>query len=229
MKTYEHIAAIPLFAGLPEAQLEALAGIAAPRTYRKGQEIFAEGDEGRGFYVILSGRVKVFRLSAEGKEHIYHIFGPREIFGEVSVFTGQGFPADARALTTVEALFFPREDFTELIRRDPSAALNMLALLSLRLRKFAAVIDDLSLKNVPGRLAAYLLYLSEKQEGALDLDLDVTKGQLASILGTIPETLSRILTKLRHQGLIETRGSRVRIVDLTRLAEVATEGRDLSQ
>ena len=227
MDTAGRIAGLPLFAGLPRKQHEALAMIVIGRSYGRGKIIFSEGDEGAGFFAILSGRVKIFRLSPEGKEQIYHIFGAGESFGEVSVFSGQGFPAFAKALMATEVLFFPRDAFIGLITRDPSLALNMLAVLSMRLRRFAAMIEDLSLKEVPGRLAAYLLYLSEKQGRVPELDLDVTKGQLASLLGTVPETLSRILARMGRQDLIRSRGGRVRILDRSLLEEIATEGRKL--
>jgi CRP/FNR family transcriptional regulator len=102
----------------------------------------------------------------------------------------------------------------------------MLAVLSWRLRKFAALVEDLSLKEVPGRLAAYLLYLSRRESGKAEFDLDISKGQLASILGTIPETLSRILGKMGRQGLISSKGSRIRILNRTTLEEIA-DGRKL--
>ncbi len=91
----KQLAGIPLFAGLSKAQYEALARIGVRRSCRKGERIFSEGDEGTGFYVVVAGRVKIFKVSADGKEQILHLFGPGESFGEVSVFTGQGFPADA--------------------------------------------------------------------------------------------------------------------------------------
>ena len=131
---------------------------AVNRSYKKGQTIFSEGDEGAGFYAIISGRVKIFKLSPEGKEQILHMMGAGEIFGEVPVFTGQEYPANAEAHINSSLLFFPRNSFIELVKKDPSLSLNMLALLSWRLRRFAALIEDLSLKEVPGRLAAYLLY-----------------------------------------------------------------------
>jgi CRP/FNR family transcriptional regulator len=120
--------------------------------------------------------------------------------------------------------FFPRKSFVDLIKRNPSLALNMLAVLSKRLRRFAALIDDLSLKEVPGRLAAYLLYLSDQKKGAKNLELTITKAQLASLLGTIPETLSRIFGKLSSQGLIETDGRRIRILDSEALQDLGESG-----
>ena len=227
MNVIDHIVTIPLFEGLQKKQHAALAMIAINRPYKKGQTIFSEGDEGTGFYAIISGRVKIFKLSLEGKEQILHMMGPGDIFGEVPVFTGQGYPAYAEAHAQSILLYFPRNAFIELVRQDPSLSLNMLAVLSWRLRKFAALIEDLSLKAVPGRLAAYLLYLSKSSPGKDELTLDISKAQLASILGTIPETLSRILGKMNRQGIIKSAGSRMRILDHTTLEKIATEGMKL--
>jgi CRP/FNR family transcriptional regulator len=221
------IANIPLFEGLPVTQHEALARIALMRNYKKGQTIFSEGDEGNGFYVVLAGRVKIFKISPEGKEQIFHLFGPGEPFGEVAVFTGHPFPAFAEAYMLSSVLFFPKAAFTGLIKKDPSLALNMLAILSMRLRKFAALIEDLSLKEVPGRLAAYFFYLNAKDKNSRHLKLDISKGELAALLGTIPETLSRILTKMNRQGLIRSDGSRIIILDRPGLEAIAREGKKL--
>jgi len=224
MKIVQHIAAIPLFEGLPKEQQDDLAMIVTDQVFRRGQTIFTEGDEATGFYVGITGRVKIFKLSFEGKEQILHIFGPGEPFGEVPVFTGQHFPANAEAMEESRIFFFPRDSFIELIRRNPSMALNMLAVLSVRLRRFTHLIDDLSLKEVPGRLSAYLLYLSEQEKGTTDLELTITKTQLASLLGTIPETLSRIFGKMSKQGLIELDGPRIKIVDRQGLEDLAETG-----
>ena len=225
MPILNHIARVPLFEGLPPQQIEDLAMIVTDQVFRKGETIFSEGEDGNGFYVVITGRVKIFKLSAEGKEQILHFFGPGEPFGEVPVFTGQHFPANAEAIEESQVFFFPRRSFVDLVKRNPSLALNMLAVLSKRLRRFAGLIDDLSLKEVPGRLAAYLLYLSSQNQGSKDLELTITKAQLASLLGTIPETLSRILGKLSSQGLIETDGRRIRILDSESLQELAESGR----
>jgi CRP/FNR family transcriptional regulator, dissimilatory nitrate respiration regulator len=221
----EQIARIPMFKGLPQQQLKDLAGIVVPRSFKRVETIFSEGDEATGFFVVVSGRVKIFKLSGEGKEQILHIFGPGEPFGEVPVFAGTRYPAYAETLEETQALFFPRASFIALIRREPSLALNMLAVLSLRLRQFTHLIENLSLKEVPGRLAAYLLYLSENSSQTDDLELDVAKGQLASLLGTIPETLSRILAKLISQELIQVNGPKIKILDRQGLEDLAEGGK----
>jgi len=221
MRLVDHIASVPLFQGLPRKQHEDLSMIVVDQVFRRGQAIFFEGDEGNGFYVIISGRVKIFKLSPEGKEQILHIFGPGEPFGEVAVFAGERFPANAETLAASRVFFFPRPAFIDLIAKNPSLALNMMAVLSGRLRRMAHLVEDLSLKEVPGRLAAYLLLLSEKNKKALKFELEVSKNQLASLLGTIPETLSRILTRMTREKLIKTDGKNIEIVTRKALEELA--------
>ena len=224
MGIIQDIATIPLFQGLPDKHLEDLAMIVVDQVFQRGQVIFSEGDDGNGFFVAITGRVKIYKMSPDGKEQILHIFEPGEPFGEVPVFTGQQFPANAEAMKECRLYFFPRDSFVHLIKKNPSLALNMLAILSKRLRRFTMLVENLSLKEVPGRLAAYLLYLSDKGEGARDLELSITKGQLASLLGTIPETLSRILGKMSGQGLIETEGPKIKILDPRGLEDLAEWG-----
>ncbi len=222
MELIKHIAAIYLFKDLPDEHLNDLAIILTDQVFRKGQLIFSEGDEATGFYVVITGRVKIFKLSMEGKEQILHIFGPGQPIGEVAVFEGKRFPANAESLEDSRLFFFPRNAFMERIKENPSIGLHMLAVLSQLLRRFASLIDDLSLKDVPARLAAYLLYLSETQPSVDNLSLDISKGQLSSLLGTVPETLSRILTKMINSGLIRSDGTRgIRILDHKGLEDLA--------
>lgn len=215
---------IPLFAGLPADLSESLVDIVTDQVFGKGQVIFSEGEEATGFYVVVKGRVKIHKLSPDGKEQILHIFGPGEPFGEVPVFTGQNFPAHAEAMEESRIFFFPKQSLIHRIKKNPDLALNLLGILSKRLRRFTALIDDLSLKEVPGRLAAHLLFLSKQKKGSDSLELPMTKAQLASLLGTIPETLSRILARMAAQGLIETRGRRIRILDRASLQELVDSG-----
>lgn len=217
----DQITSISLFSGLPAEQIESLAMITAENIYKKGENIFSEDEQATGLYAVASGRVKIYKLSPEGREQILHIFGPGEVFGEVPVFAGKIFPANADAMEESRVLFFPRDALIALIQKNPSIALSMLAVLSMRLRRFASMIDDLSLKEVPGRLAKHLLYLNNQGKSSSDLDLNITKGQLASLLGTIPETLSRILAKMVDNGLIETDGRRIRLIDKDGIQELA--------
>lgn len=217
------VARIGLFAGLGPREQAALAGIAEVRAYARGQDIFFAGDPGQGFFSVASGRVRIYQTSLSGKEHILHVFGPGEVFAEVAVFSGGAYPANAQALEDGACLFFPRERFRNLLSTDPDLAMNMLGLLSLRLRQFVKKLEDLSLREVPARLAAHLLLLSAESRKR-QLALGLPKGQLAAYLGTIPETLSRVLRRLADDGVIAVTGNAVEILDATRLAAIASGG-----
>ncbi len=217
----DHLVRVPLFEGLPVAQLWDLARIAVSKPVARGDMLFSEGEKAEGFYVILSGRVKIYKVSMEGKEQILHIFGEGEIFGEVPVFAGGNYPAHAETLEKGRVLFFSRNDFVALVKNEPALALNMLSVLSLRLRRFTHMVEDLSLKEVPGRLAAHLLYLGERNPGKDILELEITKSQLAGLLGTIPETLSRILSRMIQQRILQVDGRSIRVLDRDTLQALA--------
>jgi len=200
--------------------MDDLTRITVKRSFLKNQTIFSEGDDAEGFYILTSGRVKIFKLSREGKEQILHIVEPFEPFGEVPAFSGRRFPAHAEAMEDSIVLLFPITAYIELIKKDPSIALNMLALLSLRLRQFSKLVEDLSLKEIPQRLAAYILLLSDKEKKD-EIELNINKKQLASLLGTIPETMSRILNRMQTDNFIEVQGKRIRLMDKKALEDLA--------
>ena len=224
-KIIDIISEIPFFNGLSDSQLQEIEQIAVNKQLNKDTFIFSEGDESNGFYVVVVGQVKIFKLSPDGKEQILHILGPGEPFGQVAVFSGRSFPANAQVIAKSRLLFFSKKDFIDLIKRNPSLALNILGVLSTRLRQFAIQIENLSLKEVPGRLASYLIYLAEELGNEYDVDLPISKGQLASLLGTIPETLSRIFARMSEQGLIEVSGRNIRLIDRSRLEELSELGK----
>lgn len=139
MNITNFLATIPLFKGLSQAQCDELAMIATDQEFAKGRTIFDEGEPGVGFLLVMTGLVKIYKLSPDGKEQILHIFGPGEPFAEAAVFIGSPYPAHAMALADSRVLFLPRQGFINLINRHPELALNMLATLSLRLKKFATM------------------------------------------------------------------------------------------
>ena len=227
MNIAQIIEGLPLFQGLPAKQQQNIARIALIKTYPKNSTIFTEGDNATGFFIAHQGRVKVFKLSSEGKEQILHIIAEGEPFGEVAVFTGSTFPAHAEAIDECKVIFIPRQSFVDLITVDPSLSMNMLAILSRRLKQFTFMVENLSLKEVPQRLASFLLESSREKEGATEVRLAITKGQLASLLGTIPETLSRILNKMIVQDVIGVKGRVITIRDRGTLEEIATSSKFL--
>jgi CRP/FNR family transcriptional regulator len=221
MEIRKHLSQVDLFKDLTVDQLDEVARIVSDKEYKRGQLIFSEGDDGVGFYMVIRGRVKVFKVSPDGKEQIMHIFGQGQPFAEVPVFEGSRYPANAEAMESSRLFFFPKKAFVNLIHENPSLAMNMLASMSQRLKQFSRLIESLSLKEVPGRLASYLLYLSDRNGSIDEFELDIAKSQLASFLGTIPETLSRIFTKMTSRELIRINGPQVTILDRTGLEDLA--------
>ncbi len=221
----EMLSQCPLFEGLSDMDRGRLIELAIQRHLPKKALLFGEGDQADGFYLILSGSVKVFKTSPDGKEHILHIFGPGEPVGEVPVFSGKAFPAFAETLKKSDLLYFPRSRFLDLASRRPQILLNMLATLSVRLRQFAQKIEQLSLKEVASRLSETLLELAGEPSGTGKngvAQLRITKGQLASQLGTTPETLSRTFQKMTRLGLIRVQSRRVEVLDRRGLQELAS-------
>ena len=216
----------PLFAGLKEEDLKKIKGIALLKQVGKKKVLFSDGEEAKGFYVILSGKVKLYKISPEGKEQILHVVSAPDAFAEAALFLEGNYPAFAEALADSQLLFFPKRDFVHLIETNPQLSINMIVSLTHFLRKFASLIEELSLKVVSSRVAKYLIGLSLKSakdgKNPKEVDLDLSKTQLASKLGTISETLSRTLAKMKAKGVINVRKKRILILNRELLEEMAS-------
>jgi len=216
----------PLFAGLKEKDLKRIRAIASLKKVQKKEILFSDGEEARGFYVILSGKIKLYKVSAEGKEQILHIVSAPDAFAEAALFLEGSYPAFAEALTDCQLLFFPKRDFIRLIEKNPQLSINMIVTLSHYLKRFTSLIEELSLKEVSSRVAKYLIDLQMKstKEGKSpkEVELDLSKTQLALKLGTISETLSRTLAKMKAKGIIDVKRSRILILNRETLEELAS-------
>ncbi|XPV76494.1 MAG: Crp/Fnr family transcriptional regulator [Desulfovibrio sp.] len=218
MQIIDYIKKDILFQGLDEEMLKQVAAMGILRSYAKGQMVFHAGDEGNGFYMVAEGQVKIYQDSPSGKEQILHMFGPGNAFGEVAVFQARSFPANAKVLQKGKLIFFSRETFIEGIKADPELAIAMLGLLAMRLRGLVRKVEALSLRDVPSRLAEYLLRLEEEQGGP-DIVLSMKKGEIAALLGTIQETLSRVLKKFSESGAISIKGKNITILNKEQLED----------
>jgi CRP/FNR family transcriptional regulator len=225
-RTIDILRKTPLFATLPDDDLLRVADLAVSRRFAKKEAVFREGDRADGFFIVASGKVKVFKLSGEGKEQVLHVLEGGQTFAEAVIFEGGGYPAHAEALTDTELLFLPKRPFVDLLERHPKVAIRMLASLSRWLKRMTDLAESLSLKDVETRL---VFYLSEElkargipaKDGA-ELELAIGKNVLASRLGTVPETFSRTLKKLQDEGRIAVRGKRIRVLSAERLFSILT-------
>jgi len=211
---------VPLFSALSETELQELLRVCPTRSVPAGSQALRPSQQAEGFYIILAGKVKLYKLSAKGDEQILHMYGPGDTFGEAAMWAGIRYPAYAEALVDAVLLVVKRSVLKDLIAQNPDLALAMLGGMSAKLREFNQLIEQLSLKEVPARLGGILLELPVKP-GTDTVALKQTKRELAAQIGTIPATLSRAFKKLNAMGLIEVNGSEITILDPDGLTELA--------
>lgn len=206
-----------LFNSFTEKEIDLLSKSISTKKVSKGEQIFSEGQEASAFFIIVSGKVKIFKLSPDGKEHILHIHNPGEPVAEAAIFDSMDYPASCSAIEDSILIRISREGILSLIRKYPELALKMMSGYSRRLRQFVLKIEELSLKDIKSRLASYLLENSVLQKNTLICDLSYSKKEIASLLGTIPETLSRALSFLKQKNLISEENNRIIIKDPEKL------------
>jgi len=211
---------IPLFSELSSSEIDALEKIILSREFGKNEFIFHEGDKAAHLYVVASGKVKVFKLSSEGKEQILQVVGSRQIFAEAAMFSGDDYPAFAQALEDSHLLLLEREKLLSLLTQNPSLGLKMLSALSYLLRRLNRLVEDLSLREVQARLAKFLLDQSARHESSEFL-LPLKKESLAWSLGTVSETLSRNLKRLKDRSIIDITEKKIKIVDREALFRIS--------
>jgi len=217
---------IYLFSGVSDADLEVLTQMAVSKAFARQATIFWEGREAQGFHLLSRGYVKLVKSSLDGKEYIIRLVGPGETFAEAAVFSDASYPATAMALEDCQTLFFPKAPFLRHLAASPTLARNMLATLSRLMLHLTRQLEDLSLKEVSARLARYLLERCQERHGRIEkglaFELPTTKTHLAAYLGTIGETLSRTLSRLKSQGVIEVEKGRITITDPAVLKKIAS-------
>lgn len=221
----EIFSSLPLFSALTTEQIRDVISIASIKIIKKNRVIFSEGESYTGFYVLLHGSVKVYKLSSDGKEMILHIIKPPETFGEIPLFEGGNYPVNSQTMSDSTVIFFPKRDFLKILSSNPQICMNMLAGFAHRLRKLTRKIEELTTKEVVNRFACYLI--EEMKKGGTDksdspyVELNISKKNIASYIGTITETFSRVLKKLQDEEIIEVTGKRIYIKDYNKLKTLA--------
>ena len=212
---------LPLFAALGDKDLEAVGGLVVCRKYRRNTFVFTEGEPGEALCFVKSGRVKISKITPDGREQILHIMAPGDIFGEVVLFDGGPYPATAEVVEDAEIGMIRNQDIDNLIRRNGDVALKMLKIMARRLKDAQAKIRDLALKDTVGRTAGLLLRLAQtsgvKEKEGIRVPLDLSRQDLANMIGTSRETITRVLCELDRQGVIHLERSEIMIIDPERL------------
>jgi CRP-like cAMP-binding protein len=219
--------ATELFHDLNEDVLSRLAEKAVERELSAGETLFVSGENANGLYIVASGSVRAFRTGADGREQIIHVERAGATVGELPVFDDLPYPSTVAAEEDCTVVFLDRATVVEMCHAHPEMAMAALRVLSRRLRKCAALVETLSLRAVGQRLALWLISevtaRGKKKGKGADLELTLSKEQLAARIGSVREVVSRAIAKLDEQGLIRVAGQHVHIPDIQRLADYAEQ------
>lgn len=216
----EELRRAPLLSRLEPEQLDRVSRHATRISLDADQLLFSQGDAATRFYLLLSGQMRLFRLSPEGAEKVIEIVSPSQTFAEALMFlNAPRYPVCASALAASALIAIDARDFSAMLRESVDTCFLLLGALSQRLRGLIGEIDDLTLHTATSRVARYLA--AKTPPGGDSLELDVRKGVLASRLSVQPETFSRVIKSLTDQGVIRMQGSQVSVLDRTALFAVA--------
>ncbi len=211
-----------LFSSVDSALLSKITLAAQIRSFEKNEIVFQEGADAAGFFIVMKGRVKVYKLSVSGDEHILHIIGEGGSFAEAVVFGELSrYPAFAEAMEETEALFIPKREFLTALRSDFALTQAVLASLTDKLKYFNVLVEELSLKEADARAAKYFLDLSFKKNSDT-LTLDIKKVELARRLGIAPETLSRIFKRWKSQRVIRIDKAHFTLLKKDKLQQISS-------
>lgn len=201
--------AVPIFADLDQRTLQALSTRCVPRTVGEGFVLFRAGERSTGLYLVLEGRVRIFRTSPDGREQTLAVEGAGRPIAELPLVDGGPYPATAVTVSPARLIFLPRPEFEHAFRTDPDVAAAVVRALGRRMRHLVQLVETVAFRDVAARLAMWLADYAERhgtaEAGGVSLLLDRTQDELATELGTARESVSRALKQLRERGLIVSR------------------------
>ena len=223
----EYLKQVPLFSDLPAEVLKRIDAVVLERNYKKGESIFLEGEPGEGLHFVRTGRVKIVKTAEDGREHIIKFLKAGEIFAEVLLFNHLPYPAASVAVEDSRVGLIRNEDLEKLILENNALALLLIRSLSQRLLYAQQKIKELALQDVPARTAELLLRLSREQgkrdaAGKPLLELPESRQELAGLMGTSRETLSRTLSDFKKRKLISMVGNCIVLLQEEKLLELSS-------
>ncbi|MFZ1980370.1 MAG: Crp/Fnr family transcriptional regulator [Smithella sp.] len=223
MDISKQIKDIILFQGISPEKIKELASQSVYKKFKPGEMVIGEADPIRSFYVVISGQLKLYRSSVEGKEQTLQLLGPGDPFGLCTAFATDSFPASAMAIEESAVLLIPGTVMEATARQEPALLFNIIQILSQRLKDSMTLIESLALKEIPERLASFLRHESAKNKTDKNdiVKLTISQRELAKILGATPEALSRAIRKMANEGIISASGREISILDSKALDELA--------
>ncbi|MCW8806404.1 MAG: Crp/Fnr family transcriptional regulator [Ignavibacteriaceae bacterium] len=226
MEKVEFLKSVPIFSELKDETLSQLSKTGSVQSFSKDSIILSEKEAGSALFIIISGKVKISRISAEDndKEVILALLNPSDFFGEMSLLDGLERSATATAMDDSKIFIIQRNDFLQLLNDNPDVSIALLQELTQRLRAAGMKIKALSLKDAEGKVATVLLQLADDvgkiKQGVVEIEKLPFQHELANMAGTSRETISRTLHAFAKKGLIELEGSKLRIVEYEKFKEL---------
>lgn len=218
---------VPMFAALPADALDEISRLFVQTTYRAGEYIFFEGDSAHRLYVVHAGEVKLIKHSESGQDVILRVFAPGEVFGGIAFLAGHRYPASAQAQTDVQVLSMAGEAFRDIVQRHPDVALAVIRVLANRLHDAHEQLRQFAAERVERRLARMLLKLADQVGIPVDegirIDMPITRQDLAEMTGTTLETVSRIISRWRREGIVQAGREEIIITYPHRLVLIAED------
>ncbi|HKS52509.1 MAG TPA: Crp/Fnr family transcriptional regulator [Pseudonocardiaceae bacterium] len=214
-----------IFQGVDPSAVQDLRTALEPVSFPRAHVIFSEGELGDRLYIILSGKVKIGRRSPDGRENLLAVFGPSDMFGELSIFDPGPRTSTATTVTEVHAVTMDRTALREWITKRPEIAEQLLRVIARRLRRTNNMLADLIFTDVPGRVAKALLQLAHdfgtQEGGTLRVTHDLTQEEIAQLVGASRETVNKALADFAHRGWLRLEGKSVLILEPQRLVRRA--------
>ncbi|NCS89143.1 MAG: Crp/Fnr family transcriptional regulator [Ignavibacteria bacterium CG2_30_36_16] len=214
---------VPIFSELSDSTLEQISKLGVKKKFPKDSIILFEHETGSALFVIVSGKVKVSRVSEDGKEVILTILGDSDFFGEMAILDGLTRSANVTSMEDSELFIIQRKDFLELLQIHPEVSIALLQELTQRLRAADMKIKSLSLKDAEGKVATVILQLADDlgkiKQGTVEIEKLPFQQDLANMAGTSRETISRTLHSFAKKGLVELDGSKLRILNYEKFKE----------
>ncbi len=209
-----------LFSELTDSQLDRVSQFSQQQKLVEGQRLFTQADKVTSFYMVISGKIKLFRMSPDGQEKIIEIVKAGEVFAEALMFTNQiGYPVSSAALAETIVISINANNFQEMLRGSTATCLLMLGSMSFQLRKLIKEIDTITLHSGTCRVASYLI--QEMSEDKNNFTLDTPKNVIAARLSVKPETFSRIIKNLKNQDILTIEGNSVTVHNIDALKELS--------
>jgi CRP/FNR family transcriptional regulator len=220
---FAYLRNVPVFEELSDDDLAVISKVTIGRSYKKNDIIFREEEPGEGFYYVKSGKVKIIKLSQDGREHIIKILGPDEVFAEVLLFNKGPYPATAIAVEDTSVGIISNTELEKIITSHPHVAMNIIKVMSKKLLYIQQKVKSLAFSDSYAKVAQTIENLAcqygRQTNRGLEIDIGITRQDIANLSGTTRETASRVLSVLKKENVIDGDERRILVLDLKGLRQ----------